>query len=784
MFDNFAIPAGMEDMSLQILYYIFGPLLNVMLDVKTNSMYADAISQGFILFNSAILFLGSVYVLLHSLSAVAKTAHEGEVMGKQWSTLWVPMRVGIGFAVLLPLSSGYSLIQVLVMWFTLQGVGLADNIYSKMAAVVTSNPSTVFLDAIPNAPSILPVAHELFKSYYCLKVAQEASDAVKAEEDALDRLISGEGFVKFRVGTGSMYDKPDNMIKYQFGDYQTSEINSNQTEPDLLGGGASKYGFDACGSYVITNSLTPDITDNISQFQIDYEQKYLVFFKRLMRDMRGLAEDIHFDKRATPAGYITEFSAAVNEFDTKIQDELDKLKTGMGSNLFNWSEFITGEVNKGWISGGSIYFEMTKINDRKSIIANKSVTGISYDKLDNKKMAGIAPHVDAKMKQAYLFSDEWGDVRGVNVKLDQPLIEIKCKKGRDCIDSILREPMTMLGMGMKGIFDESSALESSSFLDNAQAPIGLAVSFGRLLMNTGDLVLMGSILTGFAADNVLTGAVGGGGALMALLPMITIVFVALVFFGATLAFYIPMVPYVIWIGGIVSWLVTVAEAMIIAPIWAISFLSPDGEGFTSEKAKQGWLLVLSVFLRPTLMLFGLFFAAAISFAVFAYINGTYANVYETSSFADPSYKVGLLYLILGYIAQVAIYVIITLTTMNTIYGLIHIIPDRVLRWIGGGDAPLGDMGAEQQSKQAFGAVIGSGSGAAQSAMGGGGGKDNDPNSKANQDAVLAQAALITQEREAAGGGGGEGNAEKADTPDSKGGSEAGTKNDPPSDQGK
>lgn len=45
--------------------------------------------------------------------------------------------------------------------------------------------------------------------------------------------------------------------------------------------------------------------------------------------------------------------------------------------------------------------------------------------------------------------------------------------------------------------------------------------------------------------------------------------------------------------------------------------------------------------------------------------------------------------------------------MSTIYQLIYIVPDRVLRWIGGDQEALGDMGAEQQSKAAFGAVISS-----------------------------------------------------------------------------
>ncbi|SFK54395.1 hypothetical protein [Methylophaga sulfidovorans] len=64
--------------------------------------------------------------------------------------------------------------------------------------------------------------------------------------------------------------------------------------------------------------------------------------------------------------------------------------------------------------------------------------------------------------------------------------------------------------------------------------------------------------------------------------------------------------------------------------------------------------------------------------------------------------------------------------MNTIYSLIHIIPDRVLRWIGGGDAPLGDMGVEQANKQAFGIAVGTGSQATSQGAGAMGNKGTTP----------------------------------------------------------
>ena len=50
------------------------------------------------------------------------TANDGEVMGRNWSSLWTPVRIVAGGAVLLPTASGFSFIQLVVLMFALWGV--------------------------------------------------------------------------------------------------------------------------------------------------------------------------------------------------------------------------------------------------------------------------------------------------------------------------------------------------------------------------------------------------------------------------------------------------------------------------------------------------------------------------------------------------------------------------------------------------------------------------------------------------------------------------------------
>jgi conjugal transfer/type IV secretion protein DotA/TraY len=43
-------------------------------------------------------------------------------------------------------------------------------------------------------------------------------------------------------------------------------------------------------------------------------------------------------------------------------------------------------------------------------------------------------------------------------------------------------------------------------------------------------------------------------------------------FAMTLAFWIPMSPFILWIGGFLGWVIAVLEMVAAAPLWAAAHL--------------------------------------------------------------------------------------------------------------------------------------------------------------------------------------------------------------------
>ena len=110
----------------------------------------------FAVFNSAVLALGGIVVMYTLLVSTMNTAHEGQMLGQKWSSIWIPARATMGLALLIPKASGYCLMQVFVMWVVVQGVGAADKIwdaaldYLNRGGVIVQaqmNPTTSMLNA-------------------------------------------------------------------------------------------------------------------------------------------------------------------------------------------------------------------------------------------------------------------------------------------------------------------------------------------------------------------------------------------------------------------------------------------------------------------------------------------------------------------------------------------------------------------------------------------------------------------------------------------------------------
>src|SRR5579862_7661087 len=141
-----------NDQSLLYLAQIFGYMNGIIPNVNNNpNVITPVFVTMFTAFNSVVLTIGTLIVLYTTIVGIMHTAHEGQFMGKNWNNLWIPIRTVLGISALVPTASGYSGIQIIMMWVIIQGIGAADTLWNTVLTTINVTGSPY---AQVNIPSV------------------------------------------------------------------------------------------------------------------------------------------------------------------------------------------------------------------------------------------------------------------------------------------------------------------------------------------------------------------------------------------------------------------------------------------------------------------------------------------------------------------------------------------------------------------------------------------------------------------------------------------------------
>ncbi len=158
----------------------------------------------------------------------------------------------------------------------------------------------------------------------------------------------------------------------------------------------------------------------------------------------------------------------------------------------------------------------------------------------------------------------------------------------------------------------------------------------------------------------------------ALLGFIGIVFIA---GGFTLAFLVPLMPFIWFFFNVLTWMLAVVEAVVIVPVIALAHLNPEGDGLPGASAKQAYFLLLNIFLRPVLMVFGLICGLLLFFVGISFLNMMYGVAVVGSGAAGGLHTV-------AKISFSVIYVGLAYICASHCFRAIGYFPENALRWIG------------------------------------------------------------------------------------------------------
>lgn len=169
----------------------------------------------------------------------------------------------------------------------------------------------------------------------------------------------------------------------------------------------------------------------------------------------------------------------------------------------------------------------------------------------------------------------------------------------------------------------------------------------------------------------------GIGALGAVAPAFFAFASMLIIPGVMLFYLLPMLPFLNFLTGIITWMVSLLQAVVAIPIIAIAHLTPSGEGLPSASARGAYTMMLQIFLRPVMMIFGLIVCVLIINTGIGLLNGLFFNIFkQTLGGNSPGFFFNLIMFML--------YAGACWSIVNAATTAIDDLPLKAVTWIGGG----------------------------------------------------------------------------------------------------
>ena len=169
-------PLASQDLSYQLLQMVFGHEVTDIANGQwtgspsatkpgqtTQTGTGSIMAAGFGIYNMAILIVVALMTVWGTLTGILHTANEGEWLGKNGSAFWVPVRIVLAGAMLLPVLGGYSVIQGVVIWGSLEGAAVADAASNVMIQEFVARPQVT----APMPPQGRQIAAALLASQSC-----------------------------------------------------------------------------------------------------------------------------------------------------------------------------------------------------------------------------------------------------------------------------------------------------------------------------------------------------------------------------------------------------------------------------------------------------------------------------------------------------------------------------------------------------------------------------------------------------------------------------------------
>lgn len=650
-----------NDLSRQALVMIFGDVVVSPFNVSRPTL----IGSIFATINGVLSTLALFWFLTITVKTVVKSGHQGQVFNGGRTALY-PIMTFAGFITLVPTGSGWSISQLLMLWATsVMGIGSANLLTDGTVDMMDRGYSMV---TQPTAPATRTAARGIFEMNLCKYAVNTELQSLYADGVANTPMMNTKG------GNG----------EYSTGN--GSAICGAAKTPNTGRTGAWNILFD---SKVDTDGVVTAQKQALDAMQTTLDQAARSFVETYVSkrdDDTGNFQDVETQIQNAAAEYEDTVNQALTQIDFK-----DTLQSQLSSQI----------KSMGWVALGSWYHTYATANSKTNDVASAVpiVTGMSGS---GETGTGDLYNQVFSAYRSQVLNSPYTAPLGTQTAMDDGAAATAVDPNAVFV-SVFRSPMQWMTSLMA-----TGKIGTDADFSNQVNPLIKMQEIGDATLVTTEVLMaayagtwaMASIASNsgfgtatriFAVD---TGAVVKD-VMSAMAPMFYFVMFFLLAIGFSLAVFLPAVPFLYWMAGIFNWLVSVLVGCAAGPMWAATHLGAEED--KGSRSAYGYIFLIDMMLRPSLMVLGFFFAA-----VAASAGGTILNLMFASALANANADsmVGLFKMI-GWLM---IYARISTFGVTRLFGLQATLADYVISFLGGREGANLMGGMVDNMKGMFGAA--------------------------------------------------------------------------------
>lgn len=579
----------------------------------------------------------------------------------------VALRLGVAAIFMFPLSNGFSAGQAAVVQASMWGIGMAKTVYTSAVTAIGADARVI---ADPIVPGSRTIVAGLIRNEFCRALVNAAANNPS--------LVPAPG----AISSGGVGNVP----AFETWAYRLSSGNES--------------GAPVCGTVTLAKQASTNTVAGVDVGMVDRQRQILtsVLTSNIRPQVESAAQSFYTTRQASAlqpllgvltsatSQYNSQLTAAASAAMSSIRGSLQDAR-GSGATPDATAIRLSA---LGWSAAGAYYLEFSRLNGATLSLMSgvPRVERPSYLGLGPALSADVAPlsaAAEAFMERvsAYVATTDQANTPFGGSGLFSGASP--AEDGAGMMERVFRS---------LGLSERILSLVTNYFVTPGTSvwidPFGSLMQLGHAMVAAG-MGALGLAGIGVGGSNAVGTALGGvplvGGVLAAsfsglgkalefLGPAIFALISGLLLPGLTIAFVLPLIPFLIWVAGVAGWLILVCEAVIAVPLWMLAHMTMRGEGLHG-RATEGYSLLFNVLFRPVLMLLGLF----LGYFIFASMSW----LLRLSFGVAAGFVLGngwIVTNVLGVVVLLCVFVLAHFVLALLSFRMISLVPHHVPRLIG------------------------------------------------------------------------------------------------------